>query len=66
MSVARLVARLAVGDTDIKPSVEEISGAPRGPGGGGRERNERVSDDLPFDSRGGFHCSTISRWMPNT
>ncbi len=54
MSLARMVSRLAVGDTHIKPSVEELSGRRDGPGGGGRERNERVSDDLPFDSRGGF------------
>jgi mono/diheme cytochrome c family protein len=54
MSVARMVSRLAVGDTNIKPSVEDLSGRRDGPGGGGRDRNERVSDDLPFDSRGGF------------
>ena len=47
-------ARLAVGNTNIKPTVEEISARRDGPGGGGRERNERASDDLPFDSRGGF------------
>jgi Protein of unknown function (DUF1592)/Protein of unknown function (DUF1588)/Protein of unknown function (DUF1585)/Protein of unknown function (DUF1587)/Protein of unknown function (DUF1595) len=46
MSVARMVSRLAVGDTAIKPSVEDFSG--------GGNRNERVSDDLPFDSRGGL------------
>ncbi len=38
----------------IKPGVEDIPARRDGPGGGGRERNERVSDDLPFDSRGGF------------
>ncbi len=48
MSEARVVSRLAVGDTSIKPEVNDFtppSGAPR---------NERASDDLPFDSRGGF------------
>jgi cytochrome c553 len=54
MSAARLISRLAVGNTGIKPSVEEIPARRDTPGGGGRERNERVSDDLPFDSRGGF------------
>ena len=41
-------------NTNIKPSVEELSGRRDGPGGGGPQRNERASDDLPFDSRGGF------------
>jgi hypothetical protein len=54
MSAARMVSRLAVGDMNIKPSVEDLPARRDGPGGGGRDRNERVSDDLPFDSRGGF------------
>jgi mono/diheme cytochrome c family protein len=54
MSAARLVSRLAVGDTTVKPSAEDLPARRDGPGGGGKERNERVSDDLPFDSRGGF------------
>ena len=54
MSVARRVARLAVGNVNAKPAPEEISARGDAPGAGGRERNERVSDDLPFDSRGGF------------
>jgi hypothetical protein len=54
MSVARLVSRLAVGDVHVKPSVEEFQARRDAPGAGGRERNERVNDDLPFDSRGGF------------
>jgi hypothetical protein len=54
MSVARMVSRLAVGDTNVKASVEELPAHREAPGGGGRERNERASDDLPFDSRGGF------------
>ena len=53
LSVARMVSRLAVGNANIKPSVEDLSAHREGPGGG-RERNERASDDLPFDSRGGF------------
>jgi hypothetical protein len=48
ISVARRVSRLAVGDASIKPSVEDE------PAGAGGNRNERASDDLPFDSRGGF------------
>jgi hypothetical protein len=47
MSVGRLVSRLAVGDPTIKPVIEEYA-ARRG------ARNERVSDELPFDSRGGI------------
>ncbi len=52
MSVARRVSQLAVGDTAIKPEVNEfltrrVSGRRSG-------RMERVSDDLPFDSAGGM------------
>ncbi len=47
MSVARKVSRLAVGDPSIKPNEERFQ--PRRMG-----RNERVSDDLPFNSRGGL------------
>src|ERR1022692_704010 len=54
LSLARMVSRLAVGNTNIKPSVEDLPARREGPGGGGRERNERASDNLPFDSRGGF------------
>jgi len=54
LSVARTVSRLAVGNVNIKPTVEELPSHRDGPGGGGRDRNERASDDLPFDSRGGF------------
>jgi hypothetical protein len=54
MSIARRVSRLAVGDVNIKPGVEEVSAHHDAPGSTARERNERVSDDLPFDSRGGF------------
>ena len=51
MSVARTVSRLAVGDTAIKPGQEEFAATRPGARGA---RNERVSDDLPFDSRGGL------------
>jgi mono/diheme cytochrome c family protein len=54
MSVARKVSRMAVGDASPKPAVEEFSARSDAPGGGGSDRNERGSDDLPFDSRGGF------------
>src|SRR5207302_1455679 len=46
MSSARAVSRMAVGDPNLKTGEEEFS-ARRGP------RNERISDDLPFHSRGG-------------
>ncbi len=54
MSVARLISRLAVGDTSVKPSAEDFAARQDAPGAAGADRNERVSDDLPFDSRGGF------------
>ena len=49
MSVARIVSRLAVGDTALKPEVAEFR-APRG----SHRRDERPSDDMPFDSGGGL------------
>ena len=58
MKVSRTVARLAVGDTGMKPQVDVFTpvkesraaskGGPRLP------RNERIADDLPFDSAGGL------------
>ncbi len=58
ISVGRKVSRLAVGDPDIKPQVDIFTpekdlrpaskGAPKLP------RNERISEDLPFDSAGGL------------
>jgi hypothetical protein len=47
LSMARKVSRLAVGDPGIKPSEERFQ--PRR-----MARSERVSDDLPFYSRGGL------------
>jgi mono/diheme cytochrome c family protein len=47
ISVARKVSRLAVGDPAIKPSEERFQLRRMG-------RSERVSDDLPFYSRGGL------------
>ncbi len=47
MSVGRLISRLAVGDPSFKPLIDEYA-ARRG------ARNERLSDELPFDSRGGI------------
>ena len=58
MSVSRNIARLAVGDTDIKPQIDvftpvrEVRAASKG--GPKIPRNERISDDLPFDSAGGL------------
>jgi cytochrome c551/c552 len=51
MSAARRISRLAVGDLAQKPH-EEIYDAPRDPFKG--VRNERLNDDLPFDSRAGL------------
>ncbi len=49
VSVARMVSRAAVGDTAVKPEVNEFTPL--------KERNAsstRASDDLPFDSTGGL------------
>jgi hypothetical protein len=51
MSTARRVSRMAVGDAGLKPAEEEFSARVLGMR---TNRNERVSDDLPFDSRGGM------------
>jgi uncharacterized protein DUF1592/uncharacterized protein DUF1588/uncharacterized protein DUF1587/uncharacterized protein DUF1595/uncharacterized protein DUF1585 len=51
MSAARRVSRMAVGDPTTKPADEEFSARELGMR---TIRNERVSDDLPFDSRGGL------------
>lgn len=56
MSTARYVARVAVGDTEIKPVIDTFA-PPREPRVKGRKAtavNERISDDLPFDSAGGL------------
>ncbi|MDQ6662878.1 MAG: DUF1592 domain-containing protein, partial [Acidobacteriota bacterium] len=52
ISVARNVSRLAVGDTNIKPELDQFE--PQKPGSKRGPRNERVSDALPFDSAGGL------------
>ena len=54
ISTARSISRLAVGDPNIKPAEEEYMARRDPPGTNARPRNERVSDDLPFDSRGGL------------
>jgi mono/diheme cytochrome c family protein len=58
MSAASKVSRLAVGDLTLKP-VEEIYDAKRDPFKG--SRNERLNDDLPFDSRAGM---TVAHYFP--
>ena len=58
MSAGRRVTRLAVGDLTLKP-VEEIYDAKRDPLKG--SRNERLSDDLPFDSRAGI---SVKHYFP--
>ncbi|HEV2448076.1 MAG TPA: DUF1592 domain-containing protein, partial [Candidatus Sulfopaludibacter sp.] len=51
MMAARRVSRQAIGDPATKPSDEEFSARDLGMR---TNRNERISDDLPFDSRGGL------------
>jgi mono/diheme cytochrome c family protein len=57
LSVARQVARLAVGETDIKPAIDvfdalgEVRTGAKGQRAG---RNDRISEALPFDSVGGL------------
>ncbi len=48
VSTARMVSREAVGDTAVKPEVNEFS-----PTKEAGARSTRASDDLPFDSAGG-------------
>ena len=58
MTAARRISRLAIGDLTLKP-VEDIYDAKRDPVKG--TRNERISDDLPFDSRAGI---SIQHYFP--
>jgi mono/diheme cytochrome c family protein len=58
MSAAHKVSRLAVGDPAMKP-VEEIYEAKRDPNKG--SRNERLNDELPFDSRAGI---AVAHYFP--
>src|SRR5688572_30017565 len=58
MTAARRISRLAVGDITLKP-VEDIYDAKRDPLKG--SRNERISDDLPFDSRAGI---SVQHYFP--
>jgi mono/diheme cytochrome c family protein len=58
MIAGRRVSRLAIGDLTVKP-VEEIYDARRDPLKG--SRNERLSDDLPFDSRAGI---SVDHYFP--
>jgi hypothetical protein len=56
--VSRQVSRLAVGDPATKPQEEDFTPLDAHRGGSVRRtRNERVSDDLPFDSSGGMAFS---------
>ena len=59
LSTARRVSRLAVGDLSMKTAEEQFQPV-REPGSitrRGPPRNEQVSSDLPFDSRGGLSFS---------
>ncbi len=49
VSVARMVSRAAVGDTAVKPEVNDFT-----PTKEPSARTTRASDDLPFDSAGGL------------
>ena len=60
LSAAARVSRLAVGDLTTKPVVETFE-PPRDPQLGLSRRNERVSDDLPFGSRGGL---SVQHYVP--
>jgi len=55
LSAARRISRLAVGDPKMKPADEQFQPLRDPPSSFRRgQRNERVSPDLPFDSRGGL------------
>ena len=55
MAASRMISRLAVGDPGIGVSEEDFVPAQmRRAGGERKQRNERASDDLPFDSAGGM------------
>ena len=60
VSVGRSVSRLAVGDLRVKPTKDHYE-PPRDPAAARRPRNERVGEDLPFDSRGGID---FKRYFP--
>ncbi len=51
MNVSRRVSRMAIGEPGMKPAEEDFTPT------GSRRRNERVSDDLPFNSSGGMAFS---------
>ena len=62
ISVARLVSRLAVGDLHMKPVEEQFLPLREPPGSFRKTRpSDRVSDDLPFDSRGGL---SVQHYFP--
>jgi len=54
MSVARTAARMAVGDVHVHPTRDKYTPPEAGLPGSGPPRLERVSNDLPFDSRNGI------------
>lgn len=55
MSVGRMVSRLALGNTDLKPQVDVFAPVREQVAARGRgARNERIADDVPFDSAGGL------------
>ena len=55
MSVARQVSSMAVGDPKMKPTEEQFTPLRDPPSSFRRNtRVERVSSDLPFNSRGGI------------
>jgi mono/diheme cytochrome c family protein len=60
ISVARSVSRQAVGDLKLKP-VKDRFEPPHESSPTAKGRNERIGDDLPFDSRGGI---VFKRYFP--
>ncbi len=53
MMAARRISRLAVGDPNIRPSIDQYA-VPRSTGPGDMSQKLQISEDLPFGSRGGI------------
>jgi hypothetical protein len=57
ITIARMVSRNAIGDTSIKPSIQEFQPRHDPPGHNRDQSAEQMGDDLPFGSRGGLAVS---------
>ncbi len=53
MLASRRISRLAVGDPNIRPTVDQYA-VPRATGPGDMSQKLQISEDLPFGSRGGI------------